>query len=188
MAFRCVKLNASWEPVEIISWWKACSITYFCDEPKADILWTYPEENKIRAQHESWAYPSIIVLKAYSRRKPKKKVTPGLKAILVRDMYTCAYCGDKLTNTSGTRDHVIPESKGGPTTWENLVACCKDCQQKKKDHFCKDVRMYPKWTPKEPLFTERFLNSVRISSSSERNSWKLGFKKLGLNNLLEGTI
>lgn len=188
MPFRCIKLNASWEPIEIISWWKACNITYFCDEPKADILWTYPEEYKIRAQYEAWSYPSIIVLKEYAKRKPRRKITPGLKAILIRDMYTCAYCGCKLSNSTGTRDHVIPESRGGPTTWENLVASCRDCQEKKKDHFCKDVGMFPKWHPKEPLYSEKFLNMIRISSSFERNNWKIGFKKLGLTDLLKGTL
>lgn len=188
MAFRCIKLNASWEPIEIISWWKACNLTYFTDTPKADILWTYPEEYKIKAQYESWAYPSIIVLKEYRKRKVRKVVSPGLKAILIRDMYTCQYCSCRLTNSTGTRDHVIPESKGGPTTWENLVACCKKCQQLKSNHFCKEVNMFPKTTPKEPLYSERFINNVRISSSSERNNWKLGFRKLGLDHLLEGAL
>lgn len=189
MAFRCIKLNASWEPIEIVSWWKACGLTYFCEgNPKAEILWTYPEEFKIKAQYESWAYPSIIVLKEYRKRRPKKTVTPGLKAILVRDMYKCGYCGCKLTNSTGTRDHIIPESKGGPTTWENMIAACKNCQQKKADRFCKDVGMFPKWTPKEPLYSERFLNNIRIASSAERNNWKLGFKKLGLTDLLESGV
>lgn len=189
MPFRCIKLNASWEPIEIVSWWKACSLTYFCETgPKADVIWTYPSEYKIKAQYETWEYPSIIVLKEYKKRKPKRIITPKLKAILVRDMYTCQYCGVKLSNTSGTRDHVIPESKGGPTTWENLVACCKGCQQKKSNHFCKDVNMFPKKAPKEPLYSERFLNNIRIASSFERNNWKMGFKKLGLVNLLENDI
>jgi 5-methylcytosine-specific restriction endonuclease McrA len=188
MPFRCIKLNASWEPIEIISWWKACNITYFCDEPKANILWSYPDDYKIRAQYEEWAYPSIIVLKEYSRRKPRRKITPGLKSILVRDNYTCLYCGDKLSNSTGTRDHVIPESKGGPTTWENMVACCKACQQKKKDHFCKEVNMFPTVTPREPLFSERFMSNIKISSAFERRNWKLGFTKLGLTNLLDGSF
>ena len=188
MPFRCVKLNASWEPIEIISWWKACNLTYFCDTPKADIIWTYPEEYKMRAQYETWEYPSIIVLKQYRKRKAKKVISPGLKAILIRDLYTCQYCSKKLTNASGTRDHVIPESKGGPGTWENLVACCKGCQQKKGAEYCKDVGMFPKTTPTEPHFSERFLGSVRISSGFERTCWKKGFAKLGLNSILDDLI
>jgi len=183
MPFRCIKLNSSWEPIEIISWWKACNLVYFDEHKKADVLWSYPEEHKLRAQYEAWSYPAIIVLKQYSKRKSKKVVSPGLKAILVRDLYTCQYCGSSLTNSTGTRDHVIPESKGGPGTWENLVAACKHCQAKKADKFCKDVNMFPKRKPEEPHFSDRFLNAIKISSSTERMCWKKGFKHLGLTYL-----
>lgn len=185
MAFKCIKLNSNWEPIEIISWWRACNLTHFCEIPKADILWSYPDTDKIRSKYNEWNYPAIIVLKAFSKRRKPRIASPGLKAILIRDMYKCAYCGCHLTNASGTRDHVIPESRGGPTSWTNLVAACKKCQQRKADKMCKECNMFPNWEPKEPLFSERFLNSFRISSSDERRIWKAGFKKLGLTYLLE---
>lgn len=180
--FRCIKLNVSWEPIEIVSWIAAFELTYVHD--KADIIWNYPEDNKIRSQYNSWLYPSIIVLKTHVRRRPEKRmITPSLRAILMRDMYRCQYCGVKLTNTSGTRDHVIPESKGGPTTWTNLVASCRACQDEKADKSCKESGLFPKRQPKAPLLSERFMNSVKVATSYERNCWKAGFKKLGLDYL-----
>jgi hypothetical protein len=69
-----------------------------------------------------------------------------------------------------------------------MIASCKACQQKKADKSCKEAGMFPRWTPKEPMYSERFLNNIRIASSAERNNWKLGFKKLGLTDLLEGSL
>ncbi len=61
----------------------------------------------------------------------------GLKAILRRDGYTCAYCGIKLKpSMSGhpsraTVDHIVPRAQGGQTSWGNLVASCFTCNQTK---------------------------------------------------------
>ncbi len=184
MSFRVVKLNVSWEPLEIIPWWKAFGLIYLDEPAKADVLWTYPEEYKIRSQYLTWKYPSIIVLRDHVKRRPERTVSPSLRAILTRDLYTCQYCGCKLSNTTGTRDHIIPKALGGGNSWSNLVACCGACQEKKADRHPKDCQMFPKTTPKAPLLSERFRNSIKISSSAERSSWKMGFKKLGMEHLI----
>lgn len=183
MSFRCVKLSVSWEPMEIVPWIDAFNLIL---TEKADVLWSYPDEHKIRSQYEAWAYPSIIVLKDAVRRRPERKnITPSLRAILTRDLYTCQYCSTRLTNVSGTRDHIIPESKGGPSSWTNLVACCRKCQEKKSDRYLHEVAgMKLLRQPKAPMLSERLQNSIKIASSFERNSWKMGFKKLGMTSLL----
>ena len=48
-----------------------------------------------------------------------------------RDDYRCQYCHDKFPQSKLTLDHVIPKSRGGPKSWENIVACCERCNQKK---------------------------------------------------------
>jgi len=183
MTFRCVKLNVSWEPMEIISWFDAFILVY---TEKADVLWTYPDEYKIHSQYTEWNYHSIIVLKGLVKRRPERKnISPSLRAILTRDLYTCQYCSVRLTNSSGTRDHIIPESKGGVSSFLNLVACCKKCQSKKADKFLHEIHgMKLLRPPSAPRLSERLQNSIKISSSVERNSWKIGFKKLGMTGLL----
>lgn len=183
MPFRCIKLSNAWEPIEIISWGNAFNHVYI--DEKATVLWTYPEKYKIRSQYVTWDYPAIIALKSHVRRRPEKRnVRPSLRGILMRDIYTCQYCKSKLTNSDGTRDHIIPESKGGPTTWTNLVACCRNCQDKKADKLPHECNMYPIVQPKAPLYSERFINMIRISSADERHVWRKGLAKLGLTNLL----
>src|SRR6056297_3933398 len=106
---RTVLLSLSMEPLGIISWKKAFSLQY---EGKAELMWSYPDK-KIRSIDQEFAWPSIICLKYMVRRRPDRDINPSTRSILVRDLYTCQYCGVKLTNTSGTKDHVIPIAKKG---------------------------------------------------------------------------
>jgi len=193
---RTILLDATYEPLGIISWknaWK--KVLDIKDpngkslfDPKANVLWSYPEK-KIRSEHNCWDWPAIIILNKPSRRKRNHKmINPSKRSILVRDMYTCQYCGKKLSNTSGTRDHVFPESRGGKTTWDNMVAACKTCQHKKGNKTCDEVNMYPLRMPQEPNLIERFRNSIRIASAVERRTWITGLKKLGLDYILNEEI
>jgi 5-methylcytosine-specific restriction endonuclease McrA len=186
MSFRCVKLNVAYEPLEIIPWWKAFGLVHVEEPAKSSVLWTYPEEHKIRSQYQTWEYPSIIVLTTHVKRRPEKTVSPSLRAILTRDLYTCQYCGNKLSNSTGTRDHIMPKSLGGPNSWSNLVACCWPCQEKKADRHPDECGMRPKRVPATPRLSERFQNAIKIASSFERNSWKSGFKNLGMDYLIGG--
>jgi 5-methylcytosine-specific restriction endonuclease McrA len=74
--------------------------------------------------------PSVIRLLEY-RRIPHQSRALSRKNILLRDRNTCQYCGEVLSSTELTLDHVIPRSRGGSSTWENLVACCHDCNHRK---------------------------------------------------------
>lgn len=181
--FSCIKLNASWEPIEILRWEDVFDDVYI--HKKMEALWFYPDEYKIRSQFVDFKYPAIAVLKHHVKRRPiKTSVSPSLKSILSRDMYVCQYCGALLTNSTGTRDHVIPESKGGKTIWKNLVASCRSCQNKKADKMPHECNMYPINEPTVPLLEERIQSFIKKSSQFEKNSWKLGFRKLGLTHLL----
>jgi 5-methylcytosine-specific restriction endonuclease McrA len=169
------------EPLGIISWSKAFNLYW---EDKATVLWNYPDR-KIHSARDEWDWPSILSLKYMVKRRPDREINPSTRSILVRDLYTCQFCGVKLTNSSGTKDHVIPESRKGPSTWDNLVAACRVCQEKKGDKLPEECGMYPKTTPRAPTLAERFQNNIRVASSYERKNWRLGLKKLGLDYLLE---
>jgi 5-methylcytosine-specific restriction endonuclease McrA len=74
--------------------------------------------------------PSVIRLLEY-RRIPHQTRALSRKNILLRDRNTCQYCGTILASGELTLDHVIPRSRGGLSTWENLVACCHPCNRRK---------------------------------------------------------
>ena len=80
--------------------------------------------------------PEVIVLKEYGERPPRR-ISFGRANLARRDDFTCQYCGKKLNLGRGsekvTIDHVLPRSRGGPNTWENTVASCERCNNRKAD-------------------------------------------------------
>ncbi len=96
--------------------------------------------------------PSVIRLKRLVRRGPSR-VPLNRRNVLRRDRYTCQYCGRQGGDL--TVDHVLPKSRGGKSTWENLVAACRACNLKKGDRTPEEAGMRllkPPRAPKAPLF------------------------------------
>ena len=118
-------LNASYEPIRVISWQHAITL-FFKD--KVEVVEEYDHE--IRSVSVAFKAPSIVRLLRYvnigSRTPPFSRFN-----ILARDRFQCQYCASNLTNKEATLDHIVPRSKGGKTSWENVVCCCKTCNVKK---------------------------------------------------------
>lgn len=91
----------------------------------------------VRSAHQSFPWPSIVRLKDYVR-VPYRRIMLTRRNILRRDNNRCQYCGsrDRLT-----LDHVQPKSRGGPDTWENLVAACVPCNNRKGNHTPEEAGM-----------------------------------------------
>src|SRR4029450_3978572 len=70
------------------------------------------------------------------------------RAVFARDGWACQYCGSK--HGSLTVDHVIPRSKGGGSSWENIVTCCAPCNRRKGDRLPKQADMVPARAPRAP--------------------------------------
>ena len=120
-------LNATYEPVNV------------CAARRAIILIlngvALAEEQSSAFIHStSFAIPvpSVIRLLEF-RRIPYQVRALSRKNILIRDRHTCQYCGNTLAASELTLDHVIPRSQGGKSAWENLVACCHHCNNRKGD-------------------------------------------------------
>ena len=84
--------------------------------------------------------PSVIRLLEY-RRIPHQTRALSRKNLLLRDRNTCQYCGEVLPSSELTLDHVAPRSRGGLSTWENLVACCHACNRQKGDRMPAEAGM-----------------------------------------------
>lgn len=74
--------------------------------------------------------PRVIILTAYDR-VPRRTVKFSRLNVLLRDNHTCQYCAEKLPRAKLNLDHVIPRSRGGTTTWENIVTSCHECNRRK---------------------------------------------------------
>ncbi|WP_328395343.1 HNH endonuclease [Nocardia sp. NBC_00416] len=104
----------------------------------------------IRSQHTEIMLPETIRLVRYrylariSVRNPGARTTHA--AVLRRDGNRCGYCGDR----AHTVDHIRPRSRGGPNTWENLIACCATCNTGKADRTPDEAGMRLLWEPRAP--------------------------------------
>ena len=89
---------------------------------------------------ENVLIPLVIKL-TYDLAIPYQELPFCRENILVRDEFVCQYCGGKFHPDELTLDHVYPKSRLGPDIWENIVACCRECNQKKADRTPKEARM-----------------------------------------------
>ena len=120
-------INASYEPVNIITARRA--IIMVC---KGVALVEEVSQYLVRTSRISIPVPNVIRLVRY-RRVPRQNRSVSRKGILLRDGFTCQYCRSKLPAGDLTLDHVVPRSRGGLSTWENLVACCFECNNRKSN-------------------------------------------------------
>ena len=97
--------------------------------------------------------PRVIALTSFDRF-PRRTVRFSRINILARDQHTCQYCGKHFTRTDLNLDHVNPRSRGGVSTWDNVVTSCIACNRKKAGRTPAEAGMKlikkpvrPKWTP-----------------------------------------
>jgi 5-methylcytosine-specific restriction endonuclease McrA len=97
--------------------------------------------------------PRVILLQIYDRI-PRAKVRFSRHNIYTRDNNTCQYCGQQLPRSELNLDHVVPRSRGGRTTWDNVVCCCVDCNVRKGARSPDQAGLKllkiptrPRWTP-----------------------------------------
>lgn len=132
-------LNASLQPLSVIPERRLVvllsknKVAFVDDEVRKTI------EESIRTRHLPADDPVIVQLLA-NVRVPRMVLRPTRANILLRDDETCQYCGRRSKDL--TLDHILPRSRGGQSTWENLVACCRACNGRKGSHLLKDVGMH----------------------------------------------
>jgi 5-methylcytosine-specific restriction endonuclease McrA len=138
---RALVLNASFEPLCVVSTRRALMLVL---DDKAEIV--VPTDRCFRSERQSWPEPSIVRLSHYVKVPYEARVALNRRAVFVRDGHCCQYCNAPAENI----DHVIPRSKGGPHTWENVVAACRPCNARKQDHFLHETNMRLRRSPRAP--------------------------------------
>jgi 5-methylcytosine-specific restriction endonuclease McrA len=118
-------LNASYEPINVCAARRAIVLVL-----KGVAMTEEVNGHQLHSARLAIRIPSVIRLLEY-RRIPHQTRALSRKNILLRDRNICQYCGTVLGSSDLTLDHVVPRSRGGASTWENLVACCHVCNRKK---------------------------------------------------------
>jgi 5-methylcytosine-specific restriction endonuclease McrA len=140
---RVLVLNATYEPINVCTVRRAAVLLL---KDKAELVEHASWE--LRSEHSSLPRPVVIRLVSYvrvPRDTHRRKITR--RAVFARDGWECQYCG---SGANLTVDHVIPRSKGGPSTWENIVASCAPCNRRKGDQLPRHANMHPRTAPRIP--------------------------------------
>lgn len=157
-------LNASYEPINICAARRALVLVLKGIASAEEI-----SQNSVHSMRRTVHVPSVIRLLEY-RRIPHQTRALSRKNILMRDRYTCQYCAKVMPAGELTLDHVVPRSRAGESAWENLVACCHHCNNKKGSRTPEEAGMKLARQPRPfSLHTSRHL--MRLLGKSDEQ-WR----------------
>jgi 5-methylcytosine-specific restriction endonuclease McrA len=144
---RVLVLNASYEPLQLISIRRAVVLLL---QEKAELVEAAAEY--LRAQGFSFEVPLVIRLVRYIRIPRRMRLPCSRRGILARDRETCQYCGAQPGRAHLTIDHVLPRSRGGQTTWDNVVTACRECNHRKGGRTPEEAGMELLTRPRQPQY------------------------------------
>lgn len=138
-------LNASEEVLDIIDWTRAVSLLF---TNKAEKPWRGCNHYKIKTTSGYYELPMVIVLREFVHVPYFRSKAPSKRNVYKRDGNRCQYCGCSLNSKNSSIDHILPSSRGGKSTWQNLAAACKPCNKRKGNRTPEEAGM--------PLLRETF--------------------------------
>ena len=157
---RTLVLNAGYEPLAVVSFRRALVLVL---AGKATVV--VDGEHPVVGGSITLPRPSVILLGRYVRTPRGRAVPVSRRGVLRRDGHRCAYCGGHAT----TVDHVLPRSRGGQDSWENLVGCCVRCNNAKGDRTPEEKG----WTLRWRAYAPRGVEWVVRGAEQRDPSWDL---------------
>jgi 5-methylcytosine-specific restriction endonuclease McrA len=134
-------LNASFEPLCVVSIRRAVVLVL---KDKAEVVARNGAE--LHSERVALPVPSVIRLTHYVRVPHRSRVPLSRRAVFARDGHRCQYCNRAAENI----DHVVPRSRGGTHTWDNVVAACRACNSRKEDRLPAEAGFLLKRAPRAP--------------------------------------
>ncbi len=155
-------LNATYEPLSVVSVKRAVVLLL---KEKAELI----EAAEAKLRSENCTFPSPLGFRLVDIVKiPHQLALPVTrKTVLSRDHYTCQYCGQAQPSQNITIDHVLPRSRGGKNTWENVVAACSKCNSRKGSRTPTEANMPLLNEPKRP----RYLAIAGLTGFEASHAW-----------------
>ncbi|MBW1981693.1 MAG: HNH endonuclease [Deltaproteobacteria bacterium] len=161
---RVLLLNASYEPLRVITWKRAVTLLTL---GKVEVLETY--EREVRSVTLTLRLPAVVRLLRLVRFRDHT-IRFCRQNIYIRDRYRCQYCGRSFAEEELTYDHVVPRSMGGSTAWDNIVTCCLTCNKRKGGRTPRQAGMRLIRTPKRPSWHPILMISLHIKRTPD--SWR----------------
>jgi 5-methylcytosine-specific restriction endonuclease McrA len=138
---RTLLLNATFEPLCVVSLRRAVVLVL---KDKAEIV--ARDVAELHSARLNVPCPSVIRLVHYVRVPYRSRAPLSRRAVFARDEHRCQYCNRPAENI----DHVIPRSRGGEHTWENVVASCRPCNARKENRFLHETDLRLRRLPVAP--------------------------------------
>jgi 5-methylcytosine-specific restriction endonuclease McrA len=152
-------LNATYEPLSVVPARRAACLVL---ADKADVL--ADDGAVFRSANAQVAAPTVIRLRYTVRVPYHRRTALSRRAVFARDDHACQYCG----GFADSIDHIVPRSKGGPHSWENVAAACRPCNLRKRDRTPEEAHMRLRRTARAP----RELAWIAVSVPRVPEAWK----------------
>ena len=134
-------LNATYEPLSVVPIRRAVVLVL---AERAEVL--HDTGEALHSEHLTVPIPSVVRLRTFVKVPFRRRAPLNRRGVFARDGHRCQYCGAAAESI----DHVIPRSKGGPHTWENVVAACRPCNVRKGDRLLAHTAMQLRRPPVAP--------------------------------------
>lgn len=138
---RVLVLNATYEPLAVVTARRAVCLVL---ADKATLV--EDTGRTLASEHLIVAEPSVVRLSRYVRVPFPRRRALNRRAVFARDDHTCQYCGRRAESI----DHIVPRSRGGAHSWDNVVAACRQCNATKRDRLLDETAMYLRCPPRPP--------------------------------------
>ena len=146
-----IVLNADFTYLHTVSWKRGIRLVL---KGKVEVL-KYGQY-VVNSFRNLYRIPLVVRLITFVRRVYRTRVPLNKRNILIRDDYTCQYCGTRC-KSAPTLDHILPKSRGGLFSWNNTVTSCRRCNQRKGDKTPSESGMSLLHKPVQPTISE-FVN------------------------------
>jgi 5-methylcytosine-specific restriction endonuclease McrA len=156
---RALVLNATYEPLCVVPTRRALVLVM---DDKAELL--HSTERVFHSERAAFPEPSVVRLGYFVKVPYQARVALNRRAVFARDNHRCQYCGKAAENI----DHVVPRSKGGTHTWDNVVAACRRCNTRKEDRLLHESGLTLRRRPTMP----RERGWILVASGSMRPDWE----------------
>lgn len=138
---RALVLNASYEPLSVVPARRAVVLVL---RGRATLV--VGRDERWASEHQSVTVPSVVRLATFVKVPYRRTVPVTRRAVFGRDSHLCQYCDGPAESL----DHVLPRSRGGPHSWENVVACCRSCNIRKGDRLPAEAGFVLRVRPQAP--------------------------------------
>jgi 5-methylcytosine-specific restriction endonuclease McrA len=163
-------LNADYRPLSyfpLSTWnWQETVKAIFLER----VLALSHYDRAVRSPSSVFLLPSVVALKEYipqNRRPPFTRFN-----VFLRDRFSCQYCGDGRSASELTFDHVVPRSRGGRTSWSNVVTACTCCNLTKGSRLPQECGMRPVSRPRAPTTFELQERGRAFPPNFLHESWR----------------